>query len=527
MPAFALDFGTSSTCIAVWDSSRGEAVPYPIEGWSRTVCSGDGNGVPVVPSLIHYSPGGERWIGRQVTEQGVLMQAGTFRWMKHYVGNRNPVLLPVNGRKISYLQAGEDFLSAIIRSVAAELGGVSADVALTVPVEAFEHYETWLGDIARRAGLPNYRIIDEASAAALGYGISIQPGHTYLVFDFGGGTLDIAMVRMEEGSEGGFPRCRVLGKAGEDFGGFMLDQWLYREVLRRCSLRDDDPGVAAISSRILQACEQAKEVLSYADRATLQIPTNSSAHPAEVLVTLQEFEELLEAHGLYTKLHAAIQRAISNAIVRGYPEEEIRGVLMVGGSSAIPSVQKLLRQRFGQERVYFNRPFDAVARGAAQFAAGTEVFDHIQHDYAVRHWNTRNHRYDYRVIVRKGTNYPEPEVARITIRATHEGQRRMGIPIYEVGGSRSSYDGTIELVTDGNGGVRFVEIGLEDEERRSRFWMNEESPTFLTADPPATPGEPRFELIFGIDGNKRLLLTSKDLQTGRLIHRLHPVIGLR
>ena len=79
---------------------------------------------------------------------------------------------------------------------------------------------------------------------------------------------------------------------------------------------------------------------------------------------------------------------------------------------------------------------------------------------------------------------------------------------------------------DPSGAARVVQVTPDEEERRTHFWVNEHSPTFLAADPPARSGAPRFEVEFGIDANKRLLITARDLQTGRLTHREYPVVKL-
>ena len=84
----------------------------------------------------------------------------------------------------------------------------------------------------------------------------------------------------------------------------------------------------------------------------------------------------------------------------------------------------------------------------------------------------------------------------------------------------------VELVFDPSGAVRVTHLMPDEEDRRTFFWMNEHSPTFLLADPPAKQGEPRFAVELGIDGNKRLLITARDLQTGRVTHRDYPVIKL-
>ncbi len=82
------------------------------------------------------------------------------------------------------------------------------------------------------------------------------------------------------------------------------------------------------------------------------------------------------------------------------------------------------------------------------------------------------------------------------------------------------------VVFDPSGAARVTYVTPDEEERRYHFWINEQSPTFLHADPPGRPGEPRFEVEFGIDGNKRLLITARDLKTKRVTYRDHPVVKL-
>jgi hypothetical protein len=135
--------------------------------------------------------------------------------------------------------------------------------------------------------------------------------------------------------------------------------------------------------------------------------------------------------------------------------------------------------------------------------------------------------YGYRILVKHGTPYPTKEpIARLTVKASHDGQTQLGLAVFELGERRPGTGQPVELVFDPSGAARVVQVTPDEEERRSHFWVNENSPTFLTADPPAQQGEPRFEVSFGIDGNKRLLLTARDLRTGRLTHRDYPVVKL-
>jgi molecular chaperone DnaK len=199
---------------------------------------------------------------------------------------------------------------------------------------------------------------------------------------------------------------------------------------------------------------------------------------------------------------------------------------MVGGSSLIPSVQRTLRRIFGQDRVRSDRPLDAVARGAAARAAGVSFYDHIQHDYAVRWYDRAAGCHRYRACVEAGTSYPtEGPVSSVTVRATYDGQRELGVAVFELGARRHA-QGAAELVLDPSGAWRLSDPGPDDEDGRSRFWLNEDNPTFLVADPPARAGEERFRVDFGVDAHRRLLLTAHDLVRGTVTYRDHPVVRL-
>jgi molecular chaperone DnaK (HSP70) len=534
----AIDFGTSNTVLAVWDEARREGVPLQVPDYGRLEPFGSEQ-VSVVPSLIHYAADGRCWVGNQVLERELASSPQTFRWMKRYVMHRSPVKVRLpDGREVSHQEAGRDFLATVLAFAAADQSLGDEEVALSVPVEAFEHYEDWLAGVAESAHLPHFRLIDEPSAAALGYGAPIQPGDVYLLFDFGGGTLDIAVVLVESevdaavrarsktDTEAG--RCRVLGKAGTDLGGMTIDQWLYEEVVRQSGHDPSDDAVRRVSRALLVECETAKGRLSEGERTPVRVADVDSGVELAAEFTRGQFEELLDRHEAFTRIEQTIGRALNDARERGYSEDSVKNVLMVGGSSLIPSVQRALQRRFGRERVRLNRPLDAVARGAAAFVAGVDFYDHVQHDYAIRSVDFQKGEYDYRRIVRRGTPYPTRQpVARLTLKATHDGQTQLGLAIFELGERRRrSADPPVELVFDPTGAARVMEVTPDEEERRSYFWVNEQSPTFLPADPPAKQGEARFEVEFGIDGNKRLLVTARDLRTGRLTHRDHPVIRL-
>ncbi len=307
-----------------------------------------------------------------------------------------------------------------------------------------------------------------------------------------------------------------------------IDQWLFEEVLRQNERTDDDADVRQVSNALLAECERAKERLSFHERADVSVVHPHTGAVLSAEFTRGRFEDLLDEHQAFTTIDRTIRRALNDARERGYAEDHIQAALLVGGSSQIPSVQRTLRRIFGRERVMLNRPLDAVARGAAAFVAGVDFYDHIQHDYAIRYVNRQEGGYDYRPVVQRGTAYPTAEpVVRLSVKAAYDGQSRLGIAIYEIGERRRRGAGqAMELVFDPSGAARISPVTPDDEDRRTYFWMNEGNPTFLKAEPPAQQGKPRFEVSFSIDGNKRLLITAHDLQTGRVIYRDYPVVKL-
>jgi molecular chaperone DnaK (HSP70) len=528
-----IDFGTSNTVVAVWDDVRREGVPLHIPDYGRQIHyrHGDkpGEQISVVPSLIHYASDRRRWLGKQVLSQNVYDSPRTFRWMKRYITRRSPVKTRIDGREISHLEAGREFLTAVLTFAAAELHLRDEEIALTVPVEAFEHYENWLADVAEAAGMPRFRLLDEASAAALGYGAWIQPGEVYVIFDFGGGTLDVAVVLIEEvDDQTTRRRCRVLGKAGVDLGGATVDQWLFQDVLRQNQRSDADEDVRRLSRALLVECERAKEQLSFQDSAEIKVTDPDTGFSLGASFSRSRLEDLFDEHEAFPQIDHTIRRALNVARERGYDEDHVKAVLLVGGSSMIPSVQRTVQRIFGRDRVLLHRPLDAVARGAAAFVAGIDFLDHIQHDYAIRFVDPKKGDYAYRPIISRGTPYPTKEpVARMTVKASHDGQAQLGIAIFELGEKRPrGSEQAVELTFDPSGAARLTSVTPDEEERRYYFWINEHSPTFLHAEPPAQRGEARFEVEFGIDGNKRLLITARDLRTKRMTHRDHPVVKL-
>jgi molecular chaperone DnaK len=528
----AIDFGTNNTVVALYDGENGEAKIVQLQDWSRPVHSGANyTQCPtewVIPSLIHYLSGGECVYGYQVRKRNLIDSPATIRWMRHYIQMGSPVRVPIDDSDIDYLTAGIDFLVPVIRQVVQEYRLKGNEVAFTIPLEASHKYKEWIGTVAAQAGIARYRLIDEASAAMFGYRVPMEKETAVMIFDFGGSNMEVSIVVPEIGAQESHRICRILGRAWGDLGGATIDHWLAEEVIGRMGLRKEDLSRGSISEPVREAFERAKEQLSSENDTHIIIPGIPASRTPEISFSRHEFEVLLNAHELYPRIHKTIERALHAAAQKGFSEDQIGYILMVGGSSSIPAVQNALKERFGCDRVFCSHPCSAVASGAALFMGGQEPTDYINHDYGIRFWNSQTGEYDYRIIVRRGTCFPSGrKTIPFFVKATYEGQTHLGISVYEMGTGSGSNE-LRELIHEPGGGYRLVETASENqnEGKKVNLWMNERDPTLLIANPPAKKGEIRFEVWFDIDGNKRLMLSSRDIRTGRMVLERIPIVQL-
>jgi molecular chaperone DnaK (HSP70) len=244
--------------------------------------------------------------------------------------------------------------------------------------------------------------------------------------------------------------------------------------------------------------------------------------------TTADLDRCLGDHEVIPSLQECISRALSAMRVRGGDESRVRAVLLLGAGCALPAVQEAVRSRFSGALVYADHPLDAVARGAAEYAAPAPAQDRITCSYALRYWDPAAQEHHYRFLVHSGTRYPSAgQVARIVISAAYDGQSLLGIPLYEIGGDAGGTLPRIELVSDTGGGIRIAGPAQDADGKGQVVHANERSPTLLVATPPARRGEPRFECTFTLDTERNLCLSARDLVTGTLVKVNAPVHRLR
>jgi molecular chaperone DnaK (HSP70) len=528
-----IDFGAANTVVARWNENLGRGEAVPLAGIDLSREAGVGVTQRVVPSLIAYRHGGDqRWVGAQVTSEMVTDPDVTvFQSAKSNVtGRAVDIARTVGERRITGRDAATQFLGDVSALAVLAVGADDLEIVATAPVETFDAYRDWLvREVGDGLGSTRLRVVDEATAAAVGYRARMSPGDVFCVFDFGAGTLDISVVRVTETSAArAGSGVRTIAKAGLDLGGNHIDALLAEQAARQAGVPQGD-AVAwnRVFRRLLASAEAAKVALTSRDRAVIEAADPVSGRRYRARITRPEFEKLLRDSDILGRAARGLRKALDDAAARGYPADEIAGVFLVGGSSLIPAVQDLLRMQFDPEIVHLDRPLEAVAAGAASIAGGQELHDHIQHDYAIRHVGAGG-GYQFETLVRAGTAYPAAEpVKSLTIMAIHPSQRRLGLAIYEL--AHATYrdaSADLEIIFDADGGARTVAVGAQQRQEQAIRWLNEDCPTFLEADPPAAAGADRFRLDFRIDAQKRLTVSAFDLQRKIWVLDRQPVVRL-
>jgi molecular chaperone DnaK (HSP70) len=514
--AIAFDFGTCNTVVARWNEALGDVETPELPNLTKRYALSDGQGVArVVPSLIHYGKDGERLIGVRVEDAGLASHRGTFRWLKLDVlrtggANRGR---RVNGEVVYPRDAANELVDRLLMFVRGHFGAVDDELVVTVPVEAYDHYVDWLREACAKRFPRGVRVLDEATACILGYLDRVRDGRVYVIVDFGGGTLDVSVVRTNLRADGN-AKCRVLGRAGEEIGGMMVDTWLLEYVQQHERLSDDD--VADVGTALLAAIERAKIDLSNgAPTAEIEQFNDVTGRLVSCTVGAKTLRTLLETRrepsnlSLYQMITRTLDLALDQARDKaGVRKDEVAGVFLVGGSSRLLGVAEHVRDYFPGADLHAGNPFEAIARGACRYA-GEKINQSLVHDYCLRSWNRADMDFELVPVVPRNTEYPtEKPVCSKYIKAACEAQHALGLVVYE----RSVMERPVIKYVNGPDGLRPVREGTTREEKVRE--LNPADREFIQADPPCDSGDRRFVAGFGVDANRRLTLWLRDIKPG-------------
>jgi molecular chaperone DnaK (HSP70) len=525
--SYAIDFGTSNTAIARWNLATGKAELVKLPNLSQQLSSQP----PLIPSLVYVedAAAGKVIVGQEVRDRGLDLASDLrfFANFKRGIGTEIQGFLPeLDGVKVSFEQVGAWFLGELLTNLQQTAGEVQS-LVLTVPVDSFESYRLWLMEVCQSLAVEQISILDEPTAAALGYGAADR--QSLLVIDFGGGTLDLSLVQLSTnatnrgyllkwgqrmlGQSAAQPKntAKVIAKTGDNLGGADLDNWLMDYFVATQSLAQSTL-TTRLAERLkiqLSTVTEAKEV--YFDDETLET--------YELSLDRDRFEQILTQQGLINRLDRLMEQLLQQAKRKKIAATDIDAVLLVGGSVKIPVVQQWVRQYFDEVQVKNQLQFEAIAIGALQVSQSIEVQDFLYHSYGIRYWNRKTKRHDWHPIIEQGQPYPLPQAKELVLGASTPNQSSIELVIGEL-----STETTTEVFFDGD---RLVTRTVTTPERIVQPLNDSEGARSIAQlDPPGNPGSDRLKLLFGINPERYLCITAEDLLTHKTLLKNYIVAKL-
>ena len=363
-----IDLGTTNSCVAV------------MEGGSPTVIT-NSEGGRTTPSVVAFTKAGETLIGQPAKRQAVTNPENTISSSKRFIGRmydevgteisempyktikgkNGEVIITAQDKEYAPPQIGAMVLQKLKQTAEEYLGEKVTEAVITVPAYFNDSQRQATKDAGAIAGLNVRRIINEPTAAALAYGLDKQKDEKIAVFDFGGGTFDISILELGDGV------FEVKSTNGDThLGGDDLDQSLVDYLIGEFNKSDGiDLGKDPMAlQRLRETAEKAKCELSTSKQTDINLPfiTADSSGPRHLNISLTraKYETLIEK--LINRTIQPCEKAIKDA---GLKASEIDEVILVGGSTRIPMVQKIVQDIFAKEPNKGVNPDEVVAIGAA------------------------------------------------------------------------------------------------------------------------------------------------------------------
>ena len=354
--AVGIDLGTTNSLVATVRSGA-------------AVCLSDGQGRALLPSVVRYFPDGRTEVGYAAQDEqsedprNTILSAKRFmgRGLKDVANIENApydfvdapgmVQLRTSAGVKSPVEVSAEVLRVLKARAEASMGGDLVGAVITVPAYFDDAQRQATKDAAKLAGLNVLRLLNEPTAAAIAYGLDNAAEGVYAVFDLGGGTFDVSILKL---SKGVFEVLATNGDAA--LGGDDFDHRVFCWVLEEAKL----PPLSAHDTRLLLTkSREAKEALTLHGQATITARLGSGA-VVEVTLTTEIFASITQA--LVAKTLGPTRKALRDA---GLTVEEVKGVVMVGGSTRMPQVQRAVAQFFKRDPLNNLDPDKVVALGAA------------------------------------------------------------------------------------------------------------------------------------------------------------------
>ncbi len=341
-----IDLGTTNSVVAV------------MEGGKPTVIA-NAEGSRTTPSIVGFSKTGERLVGQLAKRQAIVNPDKTIASIKRHMGDNYKV--NIEGKDYTPQEISSMILRKLADDASAYLGEKVTSAVITVPAYFNDAQRQATKDAGKIAGLDVLRIVNEPTAAALAYGLEKDKPEKVLVFDLGGGTFDVSVLEIGDGVHEVLSTSGDTHLGGDDFDQKVMD-WICEEFKKQEGI--DLKGDKQAMQRVKEAAEKAKCELSSVFETNINLPfitadANGPKH-LDLNLTRAKFEEL--SYDLLERCKKPVEQAIQDA---GISKSEINEVVLVGGSSRIPAVQKLVKDYTGKEPNQSVNPDEVVAVGAA------------------------------------------------------------------------------------------------------------------------------------------------------------------
>jgi len=461
-----IDLGTTNSEIAYLDHGRPVVIP-------------SAEGSHLFPSVVAFTKDGQHLVGEPARRQAALNPEGTVTAIKRKMGSNFKANL--HGKEYTPQQISAFILQKMRRDAEAYLGEKIEKAVITVPAYFNDAQRTATKEAGQIAGLEVVRLINEPTAAAFAYGLNKADKELkIMVFDFGGGTLDVTIMDFGQGV------FEVRSTSGDtQLGGTDMDNILIDYI---CEEFKKDTGIElrndkTVMPRIREAAEKAKIELSTAFTTDLNLPfiTADATGPKHLVLNLTRAKLETLVMPVVQRCHGPVERALSDAKLT---PQQIDKIILVGGPTRMPIVQKFVEDFMGKQVERGIDPMECVAMGAAIQAGiiGGEIKDVVLVDVTPLSLGIETLGGVFTKMIERNTPIPTRKAQIFTTATDYQ----PAVEVHVLQGERTMANDNISL-------GHFILDGI----------------------PPAPRGVPQIEVTYEIDANGILQVSARDKATGK------------